>query len=45
MQRCLYRKATNSYEEDYEGNKFEINEAIRLAQEYPEDCKNNCCWE
>jgi len=28
-----------NFEEDYEGNKFEINEAIRLAQEYPEIVK------
>ena len=26
-------------EEDYEGNKFEINEAVRLAQEYPDIVK------
>jgi exo-beta-1,3-glucanase (GH17 family) len=31
-------KPINS-EEDYEGNKFEINEAIRLAKEYPEIVK------
>jgi len=31
-------KPINS-KEDYEGNKFEINEAIRLAQEYPEIVK------
>ena len=28
-----------NHEEDYEGNKFEITEAVRLAQEYPEIVK------
>ena len=26
-------------EEDFEGNKFEIDEAVRLAQEYPDIVK------